>query len=324
MKDNLLLSIAIPTYNRAKYLKETLENLVFLINKEGPGLCEIQVSDNCSSDNSVETLNEFSQKYEFVRFQVNHQTIGPEINLLKSLKNSRGRYLWIFSDDDLLTEGSIRAILEIIEKHQPAYIYANYAHYNLDLKTKIKSGRKIKEDLIIVSPDEVIKKLGFNIFFMCSNIIKSDFFKELPDLEPFTGSIFLHLYMILNIIRKGISYCSALERVKQRGGNSGAGGAKFIGSIHQVIEYAKRIGYSKKTTNYLTNEFLLSSFYNGLQIGANGGNKNGCALVYLKLFKKNYLFWVLMMPLFLTPNFVLMGIKKIKDLFFNKRGGFYN
>ncbi|MBK7095860.1 MAG: glycosyltransferase [Saprospiraceae bacterium] len=63
-----LLSITIPTYNRASFLKETLKQLFFQFDEIDINQIEIIVSDNCSTDNTSEVIFEFVKK----GFQINY------------------------------------------------------------------------------------------------------------------------------------------------------------------------------------------------------------------------------------------------------------
>ena len=57
-----LLSICIPTYNRAEYLKKTLESIVWqrdFLSKD----VEVVISDNCSTDDTASVVAKFVEKY---------------------------------------------------------------------------------------------------------------------------------------------------------------------------------------------------------------------------------------------------------------------
>ncbi|MDD2524542.1 MAG: glycosyltransferase, partial [Endomicrobiaceae bacterium] len=59
--NNPLLSICIPTYNRADYLNQSIQSIV---NSDGFGdKVEIVISDNCSTDNTEITCLQWSEKY---------------------------------------------------------------------------------------------------------------------------------------------------------------------------------------------------------------------------------------------------------------------
>lgn len=61
------IDILIPTYNRADNLKKNLDILFDTVIKNNlDGWINIIVSDNSSSDNTNEILNEYDNKYSFI------------------------------------------------------------------------------------------------------------------------------------------------------------------------------------------------------------------------------------------------------------------
>ncbi len=58
-----LLSICIPTFNRAEILRETLAHLAETLDTS----IEIVVSNNCSGDHTVDVLEDFKKKWERFR-----------------------------------------------------------------------------------------------------------------------------------------------------------------------------------------------------------------------------------------------------------------
>jgi glycosyltransferase involved in cell wall biosynthesis len=60
-----LLSICIPTYNRAELLKNCVESIV--INYDFDEEVEVVISDNASDDNTLEICEMFASKYPNVK-----------------------------------------------------------------------------------------------------------------------------------------------------------------------------------------------------------------------------------------------------------------
>ena len=58
MNDTPLVSVLIPTYNRKKMLKRALDSVLQQTYKN----IEIYVSDNASTDNTIELMYEYSNK----------------------------------------------------------------------------------------------------------------------------------------------------------------------------------------------------------------------------------------------------------------------
>jgi acetyltransferase-like isoleucine patch superfamily enzyme len=112
----ILLSICIPTYNRADFLKKTLETItqqsIFVDTTE----VEIVISDNCSSDNTEVVGRLFSSEYPGkIRYFRNESNVGPDVNFEIALSKGNGSYLKLHNDNLLVRNGSLAEILKVIK-----------------------------------------------------------------------------------------------------------------------------------------------------------------------------------------------------------------
>ena len=100
MAKEIVLSILIPTFNRAPYLN----NLLNYLNEEIYNLdftYEIVVSDNASTDNSKEVIESFQKDLSLdVYFQ--KKNLGFEGTFDFILSRAKGKYFIYLADDDLL------------------------------------------------------------------------------------------------------------------------------------------------------------------------------------------------------------------------------
>jgi abequosyltransferase len=108
-----LLTIAIPTYNRAWCLRELLP--VIFDQAKDESRIELIISDNASPDETPSVVQDFVARGLPVRYIRNTQNIGPDANFLQCFEQARGKYVWLFSDDDLIIPGALRKILAYCE-----------------------------------------------------------------------------------------------------------------------------------------------------------------------------------------------------------------
>jgi len=109
------LSIIVPTYNRANYLKECLDSI---IKQNYPNL-EIIVTDDNSVDETKEVVKDYIQKYPFIKYVKNEKyPQGPNGNKNNGLDYATGEIIGIFDDDDTLNDG---VLLEMVEKINEGY-----------------------------------------------------------------------------------------------------------------------------------------------------------------------------------------------------------
>jgi len=96
VKDRPLVSIGIPTYNRASLLKRSIESA---LNQDHENV-EVIVSDNASSDQTESICSIYSDmdsRFKYIRHSINR---GPTENFSEVLKNSSGQFFMWLGDDD--------------------------------------------------------------------------------------------------------------------------------------------------------------------------------------------------------------------------------
>ena len=109
-----LLSITIPTYNRAAYLCELLD--VLLPQLRGESRVELLVSDNASSDGTPELLEGFARRGLLFRLLRNVENQGSDANFLRCLSEARGKYVWVLGDDDLVLPTAVADLLSLLSQ----------------------------------------------------------------------------------------------------------------------------------------------------------------------------------------------------------------
>jgi glycosyltransferase involved in cell wall biosynthesis len=103
------LSIIIPTYERMAKLTRQLENLEKEI-FDYKDYCEIIVCDN----SKIPVVIELSSPQ--VYYYWNEGNIGLSGSVSRLFNLARGMYSWLLSDDDEIKSGTIKSILEIIDR----------------------------------------------------------------------------------------------------------------------------------------------------------------------------------------------------------------
>lgn len=114
---NKLLSISIPTYNRAELLDKQLAWLAKSI-KGFESVCEIIVSDNCSQDHTQKIIKKWESLLTNVTFHNNRnsENIGVMRNIAYCINAATGKYVWTISDDDRISDQAIDYIINSVEK----------------------------------------------------------------------------------------------------------------------------------------------------------------------------------------------------------------
>ncbi len=115
-----LLTISIPTYNRAHYLEDCLNSINIQLDrhKELQDIVEVVISDNASTDSTKEVAEKYRDSFKNFVYIVNEKNLGFDLNIFNVVKNSSGVYCWYLADDDVLINGSIDYIIEKLQSNK--------------------------------------------------------------------------------------------------------------------------------------------------------------------------------------------------------------
>lgn len=131
MKENIAISICIPTRNRASRLYETVKQILKYPNKD----IEVLVVDNCSTDNTVELLQ--SIKDERFSFYRNEENLGASHNFFKALSLGRGKYLQALHDIDQVNINNISRLIDVVKDKDYAVITNHYIKKEKSIECKM-------------------------------------------------------------------------------------------------------------------------------------------------------------------------------------------
>lgn len=129
---NKLLTIAIPTYNRAELLDKQLAWLARSI-QGFEAECEILVSDNCSTDNTQDIIKKWQTRLSNITFRSNKnpQNLGVMRNILYCLGSATTKYVWTIGDDDPIQDRTITYVIHKIKQHQNlSLLFLNFSGRN--------------------------------------------------------------------------------------------------------------------------------------------------------------------------------------------------
>jgi glycosyltransferase involved in cell wall biosynthesis len=120
-----LVSIGIPTYNRAAKLTRAVESALAQTHRE----LELVISDNASGDETEAVCRAFCEQDPRVRYLRSPVNRGPTANFNRLFGELRGDFLMVLSDDDWLDDSYVASCLAELSR-RPAHVLAcGIAHY---------------------------------------------------------------------------------------------------------------------------------------------------------------------------------------------------
>ena len=166
MENKPLLSICIPTYNRANIVYECVRECL----KLPYDWIEVVVTNNCSSDNTAQILSGINDP----RFKLfhNESNIGYE-NLTKCLTNGSGKFCLLLGDEDSFLNTDWDSVKKQLENDKNTAVF-QFTYFD----TKGKQLFGTIEQFILQNTFEAFKKAYNNFAFSAGMVIR----KEILDI----------------------------------------------------------------------------------------------------------------------------------------------
>lgn len=182
----MLLSICIPTYNRACLLDQNLKCLCSQIVEN----VELIISDNCSDDNTRNVVMSYIKVGYNIKYFRNESNIGGELNFLQCFKMSSGKYVLLLGDDDFLCERAITTILSLIKEN------SNWGLIFLNAGRDLNMPEGLIEYEVHKSVESLLAQIHYGFTFISSCVINRSHFGSL-NLEKYIGTFFVHVPFVL-------------------------------------------------------------------------------------------------------------------------------
>lgn len=323
MSKKYILTIGIPTFNGEKTIRDTLGSLVNQFDNFLLKNVEVLISNNKSTDNTMQIVNEYVTLFpDNIRVVTNERDdLKLDGNLINLFNHAKGQYLWILSDDDAFESNSLLKVLNIIENYSNlGVIFTNYSECDIHLRyLDIRLREDIEDDMYCITGDDFF--LGSKVLFgLVSSLIFNVEDWRNATLDKYIGLNSLHVGALIEVLAKKSSYIISDKLVKLRIGNTSWGkNGTFIFPILDIVSMFKGmhlLGYKLSTENFLINYFYSNNLrsiclakYAGLQ---------DFNLAYKKMkycYGQNIKFWLAHFPILYFPNFLfVLGVGLVKKV----------
>jgi len=281
------LSVCIPTYNFGRFIGETLDSIVRQATEE----VEIVVLDGGSTDNTTEVVEGYRRTFPRLRYYRQDFKGGIDRDMAKSVELARGEYCWLFSADDVMSEGALERILRKIQNGKDLYL-CGFTRCTIDMKPFARHP-------ILVFPVDTEFDLGSmsdrqayfsgalttTAFFsyMSSLVVRKDRWESAGADESFVGSCWGHAARIFRMIPDGLNVGFLPEDyLLNRGGNDSFMETGLVNRIAIAVDGYHRLGevyFGKDSVEaynmrrVLKNEYTMSYLLYAKHLTCRGGDK---------------------------------------------------
>ena len=121
--DNSLVSVIMASYNAENYLHEAIDSVLSQTYKNW----ELFVIDDCSKDNSVRIIEEYTKNDNRIKLIASNINQGPGLTRNLGLKLAKGRYIAFLDSDDIWLDNKLELQIEFMSKYNCPISYTSYS-----------------------------------------------------------------------------------------------------------------------------------------------------------------------------------------------------
>ena len=302
-----ILSITIPTFNRAAHLWLNLQQLV----KEFKGITqhavEIVISDNASDDETPNVIQEAIEAGLHIRYIRNHTNIGSDANFAQCFNLAMGRYVIIMGDDDQFTDGSLKALVDELQHpfsgEQYGVVCMRTYAFEVNAKAELPYG-SVRSRVFI--PDNFLIKAGNLLTFISGMVINKSIIADV-DAREFCGGQLVQVYLVLRAALRS-KQCLYMNRYMLACMRSSSPafdyGKVFVQELGTILDEHIQFGLKPNVIRKIENRMLYTLLpYLALrQRIADVGDPKGMYVRISIRYKARYLSRVFIKPILTWPR----------------------
>lgn len=119
---NSLVSVIMPSYNSSSTIIRSIES----IQKQTYQFWELLITDDCSTDNTVELVRQLAVADPRIIIEVNSLNSGAGFSRNQSIRRSKGKYIAFLDADDLWLPNKISKQVAYMEESGSLFSYTAY------------------------------------------------------------------------------------------------------------------------------------------------------------------------------------------------------
>ncbi|KAF0218717.1 MAG: glycosyl transferase family [Geobacteraceae bacterium] len=310
MADDLLLTVAIPTFNGARTIARSLATILPQVTSE----VEVLVSDNASTDATVAVVREIAERNPQVRYARNEINVGFDRNVDLCLQRAQGAFVWLISDDDIICrEGAVSRVLEVIRAHPDvAVIFADSRH-----------------PIRLNPADSGLCHGGADFFHRSrfkSGLISSNIFRksawQAVEVSRYFDSGWVHMGFLLEALVRFPAYVICEELVAQLVLEEGHGITRWGGTgsflrtglnLVRIYRTMPELGYDPATVRAACMT-IKGGYPKNIPLAKAKGLRVDGPLIRecVELYGRFPSFWLVDLPLLLLPGWLFRGARTLR------------
>ncbi|MGE6167751.1 glycosyltransferase family 2 protein [Aeromonas media] len=123
---NDIVSVIMPTYNSASTILRSVES----VQQQDYPFWELLITDDFSTDSTVELVKELSKKDSRINIVVNSDNSGAGFSRNQSIKRARGKYIAFLDSDDIWLPNKLSTQIKYMEETGAIFTYTAYQKFS--------------------------------------------------------------------------------------------------------------------------------------------------------------------------------------------------
>ena len=275
------ITIVIPVYNSGKYLNRCIDSII----NQTINNYEILIIDDGSTDNSLNIINEYINKYNFIRV-ISQENSGPAVARNNGIKKTNTKYLMFIDSDDYIDNDYIKVHYDNILNTDYDVVMSGFRKTdgnNISFERKLNDKEFSK--YIVTGPYSKIYKTSFllenNIYFLDTNSSEDVYFSlkiinnsaNIKTIDYIGYNYFDNINSISNTKHKGFNQDVEIIRLLNELNNMNKNNNKL--NDYYIIRYCIwYLLYSGKKATSKEFMFEYNKLFNWLKDNINNYNKN--------------------------------------------------
>lgn len=213
------ISVCIPAFNRASLLSPLLDSVL----AQDFGDFNIVVSEDCSPERTSirKVIDRYQERYpEKIRYSENENNLGYDANLRHLLEVADGEFVVFMGNDDLMCEGALSHINDVLTRNPRAAIYLrSYAAFDENPEEVVQEFRYFDREIYFPPGEASIATV-----YRRSVVIPGMGFHRQTAISlatsKFDGTLLYQLYLVAEILTNSGAVFSPVRVALYRNGGT--------------------------------------------------------------------------------------------------------
>ncbi len=300
-----ILSITIPTWNRAKLLTETIRQLAGELKALEPLDVEILISDNASTDDTEDVVAHWLNEGVPLRYVRNLENIGSDANIAQCFNLARGKYVLILGDDDLFVDGALKSLLDLLSDKEPGVVCMRSYGFNSDFRKEFPGG--YGAPIIYAKVDSFFQKIGALITLISVCVVNKQILGNI-DASVYCGGNLVQVHLVTKaaLLAKYNVFFDKYMIACKRNNSGGYNFAKvFVDNLFGIMDDYRGDVLTSRGLSALESRMMISFYpfylYKSRMYGDNSSLMSD-RLIYTSRFKGRWEYNIILHPILYWPR----------------------